>query len=215
VLTERDGRVKKFIEKPSSDSGITDRTINAGIYVIDPPVLSRIPPLKNFSFERDLYPLLLEEKMPIYSEVFTSYWMDVGTLPTYFRAHRDILAEKVKVKIPAKRSERRALWTGTECKIHASALLADHVLIGNKVIIEEGATIGEYSVLGDKCVVRKDAKITDTLCFGGVTIGERTRVRDSILGAGTILEDDCQIRAGNVLGDSTLVMRGSLLPTSL
>ncbi|MGH8103470.1 MAG: nucleotidyltransferase family protein, partial [bacterium] len=98
VLTDRDGHVKKFTEKPT-DTEIADRTINAGIYVIEPKVVAKIPPRKNVSFERDLYPALLEEKVPFYSEVFHSYWLDVGTLATYFRAHRDILAEKIKVKI--------------------------------------------------------------------------------------------------------------------
>lgn len=215
VLTESDGRVKKFIEKPGTDTTVEARTINAGIYVIEPKVLAKIPPRKNFSFERDLYPMLLEEKVPFFSEVFRSYWLDVGTLPAYFRAHRDILAEKIKVKVPGKRSEKRPLWTGTECRIHPSVQIADHVLIGNKVILEEGVAVGEFAVLGDKCVVRKDSKVTDSILFAGVTIGERARIRDSILGAGAMIEDDCIIRPGNVLGDATLVTRGSILPASL
>lgn len=214
VLTDRDGHVKRFIEKPT-DTEVADRTINAGIYVIEPKVLSRIPPRKNFSFERDLYPSLLEEKVPFYSEVFHSYWLDVGTLPTYFRAHRDILAEKIKVKVPGKRSEKRPLWMGTECRIHPGAQIADHVVIGNKVILEEGAAIGEFTALGDKCVVRKGAKVADSILFSGVTVGERVRIRDSILGVGAMIEDDCLIRPGNVLGDATLVTRGSMLPAAL
>ncbi|MGH8104136.1 MAG: hypothetical protein ACREJQ_06420, partial [bacterium] len=145
---------------------------------------------------------------------FHSYWLDVGTLATYFRAHRDILAEKIKVKMPGKQSDGRPVWIGAECKIHAGAQIADHVLIGNKVIIEEGAAIGEFTALGDKCVVRKDAKLANCLLFGGTTIGERARVRDSIIGSNSMIEDDCHIRPGNVLGDATLITRGSLLPAS-
>src|SRR3954464_2095959 len=51
VETDADGNVKAFLEKPAPGEARVN-TINAGIYVIEPDTLSRIPAETNFSIER-------------------------------------------------------------------------------------------------------------------------------------------------------------------
>ena len=59
VETAADGHVQRFIEKPGPDE-ITCNTVNAGIYVLEPSVLHAIPRGEPYSFERGLFPALLE-----------------------------------------------------------------------------------------------------------------------------------------------------------
>jgi len=59
VETEKDGRIRRFLEKPKDDE-ITVNTINAGTYVLEPKVLDYIPAGENHSFEYGLFPNLLE-----------------------------------------------------------------------------------------------------------------------------------------------------------
>ena len=68
VITDGDGRVTKFLEKPSWGEVFSD-TINTGIYVIEPRVLERYPIGANFDFSKDLFPQLLAEGEPLYGYV--------------------------------------------------------------------------------------------------------------------------------------------------
>ncbi len=214
VLMDREGRVKRFIEKPTEYEA-TQKTINAGIYLLDTEILSRIPPATNFSFERDLFPMLLDEHFPFYGVVFDSYWLDVGTLSTYMRAHRDILSGKVKVVLPGKKGDKRSIWLGEDVRLHPSCHISEFVLIGDKVVVEEEVYIGEYTVIGSRGRLRKQSALSECILFDGVVVGERARVRESVLGQDSIVEDDVVIRSGNILGDGSLVTRGSILPSAM
>ena len=52
VETEVDGRIRRFLEKPSRDQITTD-TINAGIYLLERELLDLIPAGRAASMERD------------------------------------------------------------------------------------------------------------------------------------------------------------------
>ena len=93
VETNPDGRIQRFIEKPGPDE-ITCNTINAGIYVLEPSVLNYMPKGEAYSFERGLFPTLLERKEPVMSYIMDTYWIDIGTPQKYLEVHHDILLRK-------------------------------------------------------------------------------------------------------------------------
>src|SRR5205085_10256588 len=78
VETTPDGWIQRFIEKPGPDE-VTCNTINAGIYVLEPSVLNYIPKGEPYSFERGLFPTLLERNEPVLSFILEQYWIDMGT----------------------------------------------------------------------------------------------------------------------------------------
>ena len=51
VITEPDGRISQFLEKPSWGQVISD-TVNTGIYVLEPEVLDRLKPNESYDFSR-------------------------------------------------------------------------------------------------------------------------------------------------------------------
>ncbi len=55
VETDEEGRVLRFIEKPSWDK-VTSHWINAGIYILEPDVLNYIPEGTFHMFERGVFP---------------------------------------------------------------------------------------------------------------------------------------------------------------
>lgn len=61
VITQPDGRIAQFLEKPAWGEVFSD-TVNTGIYVLEPEVLDYIEPGRMFDFSKDLFPLLLREK---------------------------------------------------------------------------------------------------------------------------------------------------------
>jgi mannose-1-phosphate guanylyltransferase len=84
-----EGRVKRFLEKPAP--GETDsHWINAGAYVFEQSVFSLIPRGVPCSVERETFPRMLSENIPLYGKSLGGYWLDVGTLEKYEQAQRDV-----------------------------------------------------------------------------------------------------------------------------
>src|SRR5919202_4778804 len=80
VVTDDDGRIERFLEKPSWGQVFSD-TINTGIYVVEPEVLRHVPPNQPYDWSKELFPLLLEMGRPLYGYAFEDgYWQDIGDL---------------------------------------------------------------------------------------------------------------------------------------
>ncbi len=60
-----DGRITRFLEKPTPDEVFTDWA-NAGIYVLEPQVLEAIPSGVAADFGRDIFPTLLADGAAMY-----------------------------------------------------------------------------------------------------------------------------------------------------
>jgi len=99
VITEKDGKVIRFLEKPKWGEVFSD-TINTGIYILEREVLDLIPEGKDFDFSKDLFPLMLHKKLPLYGYIGTGYWKDVGNLDQYRMVHLDIFSDRCKLQFP-------------------------------------------------------------------------------------------------------------------
>ena len=195
VETDSSGRIHRFLEKPGMDE-ITCNTINAGIYVLEPSLLEHMPQGKPFSFERELFPALLEKGEPMYAVVPDCYWIDIGTPDKYLEVHRDILQGKFRSpEIPPS-----ALGADS---IPAQAV-DDKSLVGAGTTIREGARI-EASVIGPNCKIDAGAHITDSVIWSGNTIDADARISSSILGRGCYVGRSAALKPGTVLGGKSVV----------
>ena len=68
VLTRDDGKITRFLEKPSWGEVFSD-TINTGIYILEPEVLELIPAKEEFDFSKNLFPLMLDRDMGLFGYV--------------------------------------------------------------------------------------------------------------------------------------------------
>ncbi|HSK48047.1 MAG TPA: nucleotidyltransferase family protein, partial [Coriobacteriia bacterium] len=59
VITAEDGRIERFLEKPTWGQVFSDQ-INTGIYVMEPWVLDEIPEGQPYDFSAELFPKLME-----------------------------------------------------------------------------------------------------------------------------------------------------------
>jgi len=73
VVTEPDGKVKDFIEKPKEY--ISNR-INAGIYILNGSMLKRIE-LRPTSIEREIFPKMAKDGK-LFAMDLEGFWMDIG-----------------------------------------------------------------------------------------------------------------------------------------
>lgn len=73
VIYDSTGCIESFIEKPQE---FVSNKINAGLYILNPSVLSRIE-LKPTSIEKEVFPFMSSDKQ-LYAFELAGFWMDVG-----------------------------------------------------------------------------------------------------------------------------------------
>ncbi len=83
------GRIRRFVEKPQPHQVFTDLA-NAGVLVMEPTVLSQIPPGRFYDFGLHLFPELLRQEIPLYGWVVPpgTRVLDIGTPDRYALAQR-------------------------------------------------------------------------------------------------------------------------------
>jgi len=126
VITDEEGRVQRFLEKPGPAEVFSD-TINTGIYLIEPDVLNHVPARRPFDFANDLFPALMEKDVPIYGYVAEGYWSDIGSLDQLRQAHWDFLDGKVSLPVTGTRIKEQ-VWVGKDVKIRFSRRYNSSVL---------------------------------------------------------------------------------------
>jgi len=213
VITDEDGRIERFLEKPSWGQVFSD-TINTGIYVLEPEIFDHIPDDQPFDFSSELFPLLMERGYALYGCPVDGYWCDVGSLETYVQVHRDILDGEAMIYIPGLMAHE-GLWIGEGAQIDASAELCDKVVIGANCVIREGAQVGEYTVLGDNCVIGKDAVVSHSVIWNDAFVGKNAEVRGAVLGRRVDVRARASVEVGAVIGDESMVGQGAQVRTGV
>ncbi len=208
VLLAEDGRVEKFLEKPNWEM-VSDNTINAGIYVLDPKIFASVPKAVPFSFERELFPGLLNSGSPVYGYIFEGYWMDIGSPKKYMQAHRDILSGDVTVNINGKKTDNT--WIGEGTVMGDGAKVSGPAVIGEKVAVGENARVKSFSVVGDSVKIGHGALVEDSIIMRNSSIGRDVKLKNCIVGENCIIEDYVEMIYGVVLADYSIVKKGSRL----
>jgi len=200
VITETDGRVKQFLEKPSAGEVFSD-TINAGIYLLEPKALNYIPKGKKFDFSLDLFPLLLKKGESLFGFVTEGEWDDIGQLDDYLKVHQKFVLKHPENKI-----------IGAGCEIGAQVKL-DRSVIGPDCKIGKGAVVVE-SVLWDGVVVGEGARIFKSVLGSQVKIGANANLHEgavvggaSEIGANSEIRPFIKIWPQKIIGEGSTVSR--------
>jgi mannose-1-phosphate guanylyltransferase / phosphomannomutase len=211
VVTDDDGRVERFLEKPSWGQVFSD-TINTGIYVLEPEVLRHVPDGRPFDFSKELFPHLLEMGRPIYGHVLDGYWQDVGTLEQYRQANFDALDGAVQLEIPGLRL-RGNVWVSEEVDIDQLEPIVGPAFVGVNSRVADGASIGAYTVLTRGVIVRDGARVSRSVIDAGTYLGRSSVVEGAILGRSCDVRDHVRIHEGVAVGDEvTIGAEASIYP---
>jgi mannose-1-phosphate guanylyltransferase/phosphomannomutase len=79
-----DDRIVRFVEKPQADA-IFSHWVNAGLLVLEPAVLTMIPPGRPADFGRDVLPGLLANGYPVYGYRMREHLWWIDTIEDYER----------------------------------------------------------------------------------------------------------------------------------
>jgi mannose-1-phosphate guanylyltransferase len=183
VPTDGTGRVTEFIEKPPPGEAATN-LINAGVYVMEPSTLTRIPAAEVFSAERQLFPEVAAAGS-MFALPTDAYWMDIGTPEKYLQANLDALAGRFRTDAVLEPGPGIVLG-GDDGRVSETASLSDACL-GIGAVVEEGATIAasvllpgavvgagavvERSILGERAVVSPGISVVGKTIADGQTYG--------------------------------------------
>lgn len=196
VIIEEDGRIVRFLEKPSWGEVFSD-TINTGIYLLEPKVLSLIPEKKSFDFSKNLFPAMLARGDQLLGYVAEGYWKDVGNLDEYLNVHLDILAGKVGIEFEGKKAGAGDVWIGDGSRVEYTATL-ERVVLGRDCRVGPGVTM-EDVVLGDGCSVEDGAVVQSSVVWARSRIGKGARMLENIVSS------DCAIGDGAFLAERAVV----------
>jgi mannose-1-phosphate guanylyltransferase/phosphomannomutase len=209
VVTDEEGRVERFLEKPSWGQVFSD-TINTGIYVLEPEVLRHVPTDRPFDFSKELFPLLLEMGRPIYGLVLDGYWQDIGNLDQYRQANFDALDENVRLNIPGL-GIRGNVWLGEGVDLDDLEALEGPLFIGNYCRIAPDAHVGPYSVLSNSVTLRERARTARAIVDASTYIGRSTVVEGAIVGRSCDLRAHVRVHEGVAIGDEVTIGAESVI----
>jgi mannose-1-phosphate guanylyltransferase/phosphomannomutase len=212
VITDKENRITRFLEKPSWGEVFSD-TVNTGIYILEPEVLDYVSPGKQFDFSKDVFPKLLEDNKPMYGYVADCYWCDIGDLRSYRQAQFDVLEGKVAVEVGGT-LQKPGIWLGKDCHVAEDVTITPPVYVGKGCTIGQGARIGPLTVLNDFCLIEDRASLKRTVAWKDSSVARGAEVRgaticdsvcvgpkarlfdDSVVGCRTVLEQGVTLRQG-------------------
>ena len=178
VSVDEQGAVLEFTEKTGEP---VPGEINAGAYFLERSVLDLIPPDREVSIEREVFPRLIGEGLTALR--LEGYWMDIGTPERYLQASWDILEGRVETRVQP---------------------TAPGLLVGAGAEISPGATVGPRAVVSPECRVAAGAELRESVLLPGCSVGEGARVSGSVLAPGVTVEAGATVEDDIVGRDATV-----------
>jgi len=209
IITDADGRINQFLEKPSWGEVISD-TVNTGIYVIEPAVLDLIQEGVPTDWSKDVFPQLLESGRPLYGYVAGGSWTDVGDISEYMRASGDVLHHRVHTEELGKHIGGE-VWGGEGVEIAPDAQLYGPIFLGDEVKIKGGVIIHGPTVIRDYTIVDNRAHIDRSIIWRNCYIGEGAEIRGAIVGRQCTVRSRAVLFEGVVVGDNSIVGEGAVV----
>lgn len=196
VLTDNEGKITKFFEKPSWSEVFSD-TINTGIYVLEKETLALVPKARgnktDCDFSKDLFPYLLKNKMPLYGATLGGYWRDVGSLEDYIKTNLEALKGKINLQLAKGKTKNGNIIAGG-AKISKTAKIINSV-IGNKCYIAPGAVVKD-SILWNNTVIEENSRINYAVLCNNVKVKPGCRINENVfIGSNVTIGNNVQVRS--------------------
>ena len=193
MTTDEELRVTKFTEKPREpDSDLA----SMGIYIFSWPVL-REALLRDHEaegsehdFGKNIIPTLLGEGKRLFAYVFSGYWKDVGTIPSYYATQMELL-------------EKNPSFSLFERRMRIFSNLNEHA---PEYIGPEGSA--ERSLICKGCEIL--GRVSGSVLSPGVYIGPGARVEDSVLLPNSRVEAGARVRR-TILNEEATIAGGALV----
>lgn len=166
ISVDGNDRITSFVEKPPRP---TSNLVNMGIYVFNLQTLNdslwedHLRRDSGHDFGKNIIPMLIEQGARVFSYPYEGYWVDVGTINSYWQAHMDLLSDPPALDLY---NRNWVIHTRTEERPPAKVM--------NGAIVED-------SMISDGCIIEPGAHVVRSILSPGVHVRAGTVVRESVL----------------------------------
>jgi glucose-1-phosphate adenylyltransferase len=198
LATDKKYRVTSFLEKPADPPS---NLANMGVYLFKRELLDKVlwedhsNKKSSHDFGKDILPKLIKSTARVFAFPYTGYWMDVGTVNSYWQAHMDLLSPSPPLKlynrswiIHTRTEERPPARFPATARVYAS-------MICDGCFVEEGAIV-ESSVLSPGVIVRSGAVVRESIVATDTVIENGAVVERAVLDKRVIVRHNARIGWG-------------------
>lgn len=190
VITDADGRIQGFQEKPDPAEALSDLA-NCGIYMFDAAIFDHFPapgesglagpddPEGFADWAYDVFPDLLETGIPFYAMETDAYWNDIGTIPELLTGNFDALEGRVELDLGTELAP--GVW-GPQGIGLGGVGIEPPVLLGEGCSLGEGSTLEGPLVLGAGSVVGPGARVVRSVLIEGAEVPPEGFVVGGVIG---------------------------------
>jgi glucose-1-phosphate adenylyltransferase len=212
-------RVTNFEEKPAKPES---DLVNMGVYLFNIDLLDKVlwedrgKTESSHDFGKDILPRLVAEGSRVYAFPYSGYWVDVGTVDSYWKAHMDLLVEMPPIDL---NDRSWVIHTRTEerppVRISTGAEVRDS-MISDGCVLSPGAMV-ERSILSPGVKVLPGAVIKESVVLTDAVIESGARVERSIIDKQVLVGKHAAVGAIELDRDPRITMIGknSILPEKL
>jgi mannose-1-phosphate guanylyltransferase len=182
VITDDEGRIQGFQEKPDPAEALSDMA-NCGIYMFRHEIFDHFPapdhkspagdddqPPGFVDWALDVFPGLLDGDIPFYSHELDAYWNDIGSVGEFVQGNFDALAGKVGIA-PLAGEVSSGVYAGNASDLDG-VKVKPPVLIGEECEIGAGTDLHGPVVIGDGSKVGPGAMIREAVILPRAKLGE-------------------------------------------
>ena len=180
VITDDDGRIQGFQEKPEPAEALSDLA-NCGIYMFGKEIFDHFPPPDQKSpaggddqppgfvdWATDVFPSLLDGDIPFYSHEIDAYWNDIGSVDEFVQGNLDALSGGLRIQPPAEEVSS-GIYAGDGSDLEGVKVKAP-VLIGANSKIGVGADLHGPVIVGERCHLGAGAMLRDCVVLPGAEV---------------------------------------------
>jgi glucose-1-phosphate adenylyltransferase len=202
IGVNEDNKIVEFLEKPAEPPTVpgdpNHSLASMGIYIFSRTLLCRLlredhnNPNSSKDFGKDILPKLIHTH-EVYGYDFADeggrvrgepYWRDVGTIDSFFEAHKDMLKANPPLDLyqrdwSIRTTEKQAPPARTLDSVDGTKSEIENAMMGSGVIVSGGVV--KNSVLSRNVRVGQNASVHDGVLFDHVRIGAGAKVRNCII----------------------------------
>jgi mannose-1-phosphate guanylyltransferase len=172
VVTDVDGKIISFQEKPTQ-ADARSNLASTGIYIFEPEAINLIPSGSTFDIGSDLFPLLVQKKMPFYAINHPFNWIDIGIVTDYWEVMQQVMRNEVPSMQMPGIQVRPGVWVGLNVHIDwENTNIIGPVYIGSGARIDKGTQIIGPTWISDGCHVQRGGKVERSVLFEYTRVGQ-------------------------------------------
>ena len=187
--TNEDKSIYEFEEKPKNPKS---NLASMGIYIFNWKAIKKYFESEEeyIDFGKKIFPKMLDDNLKMYAYEFNGYWRDVGTIESLWQANMDLInpnngfnLNDPNWKIYTDTMAMPPQYLGKDANVKRSIVVDGCRVFGTveDTVLSHGVTIGEGSVVKNS-VIMSNAKI-----------GKNVVIENAMIGEGAVIEDNCTI----------------------